>query len=499
MLDNTSPAKFEWPFYRISSNYKGTLSNMYAGCEPVCNMVAKLIKDGYFYSRPWNDALGYMFRKNVPALVFVFANEYDNAFTFAYDNRTRTIKNVVGAFGLTKTDKAKKLVFYSVDTANGQTAWSEGNVNAIDPFCIETLRDASKFKNYYKETVNETNAPSGLDAATKSVKFKTTDKRTYSQPKQLKVSTSGMDESDLTTDMDNSLVVRYNEGSKDSTVVSEGVDVNGYDSPFNGMKPSQLLTDAQLDKLEDNKKLPGIKMSDGKPVIDQEWLKTFGFYQFRNAALKTKANLDLYMMVTDANAPRKLCPMHEYDGSTTSAKLNEALSSVMLYNDSGLVDELERSKTKVGGKSPTTLMNASARYWSSKKKILDKNGNVVPTDGNWKTTTTTENAIAVRNVLGLDNPYTKYNLVIGRRSGWASLAKKWQNVKTSRKYILLGLPAGLKGYKSTGWRKDAGSKMASLKTALRDQMRVKAYFDTDSIPSDWARQIYVYAHDQTKT
>ena len=494
MLDQTSPSKFEWPFYRTSSNYKGTLSNMYAGCEPVCNMVAKLVKNGYFYSHPWNDALGYMFRKNVPAIVFVFGNECDNAFTFTYADKTRTIKNVVGAFGITKTKNTKKLVFYSFD--------NNDNTEAIDPFCIETLRDASKFKTYYKEVVvNETNVPSDLNAATKSVKFKTDSKRTYSKPSQLKVSTSGMDESDLTTNIDNSLVVKYNEGKSDNASVSAGVDVDGYAKPFSGMEPSQLLTASQLAQLEDNKKLPGIKFSDGKPVIDYEWLKTFGFYQLRNAVVNTKVNMDLYMMVTDANAPRKLCPLHEYDGSATNAAVNAALSSVMLYNDSGLVDELERSKTKVGGKSPTTLMNASARYWSRKKKILDKNGNVVPTDGNCKTTTTTENAIAVRNVLGLDNPYTKYNLVIGRRSGWASLAKKWQNVKTSRKYILLGLPAGLKGYKSTGWRKDAGSKMASasLKTALRNQMRVKAYFDTDSIPSDWARQIYVYAHDQTKT
>ena len=44
-------------------------------------MLDKLIRDGYFYARPWNRGQAFMFRKNVPRLIFVFSNEFDNSFS----------------------------------------------------------------------------------------------------------------------------------------------------------------------------------------------------------------------------------------------------------------------------------------------------------------------------------------------------------------------------------------------------------------------------------
>jgi hypothetical protein len=72
---------YEWPF---ADNENGTLSNWWAGCEPVCDVLDKLIREGYFYARPWNLGQAFMFRKNVPRLVFVFSNEFDNSFSRVY-------------------------------------------------------------------------------------------------------------------------------------------------------------------------------------------------------------------------------------------------------------------------------------------------------------------------------------------------------------------------------------------------------------------------------
>lgn len=101
-LSGTGISSYSWPFYysptaktqvyRSDTNtmesvfaYKGVLTNMWRGCEPVCAITSKLLKDGYFFSYPWNEGVGYMFRKKPTVkLVFVFANEYDNAYTASY-------------------------------------------------------------------------------------------------------------------------------------------------------------------------------------------------------------------------------------------------------------------------------------------------------------------------------------------------------------------------------------------------------------------------------
>ena len=87
-------ASFEWPFWvsdtilddidnKISS-YKGVLANWWAGCEPSCDMLSKLLKYQCFYGYPFHIGIGYLFRKNIPRLVFVFTNEYDNSMVKSY-------------------------------------------------------------------------------------------------------------------------------------------------------------------------------------------------------------------------------------------------------------------------------------------------------------------------------------------------------------------------------------------------------------------------------
>jgi len=81
-LEDAGDGKFK---QRKKVDYRGCLTNMWGGCEPVCAIASKLLKDGFFCSYPWNIGLGYMFRKkSIPKLVFVFANEFDNSFTNRY-------------------------------------------------------------------------------------------------------------------------------------------------------------------------------------------------------------------------------------------------------------------------------------------------------------------------------------------------------------------------------------------------------------------------------
>ena len=78
---------FNWPFtYNASDsdNYRGVLSNVFCGCEPTCDMLSKILKDGFFFSFPWNRGIGYLFRKNTPKLVIVFNNEFDNSMRMSY-------------------------------------------------------------------------------------------------------------------------------------------------------------------------------------------------------------------------------------------------------------------------------------------------------------------------------------------------------------------------------------------------------------------------------
>ena len=139
-------ASFEWPFCMSTDpeqykNYKGVLSNWWAGCEPSCDMLSKLLRYQCFYGYPWHIGIGYLFRKNTPRLVFVFTNEYDNSMSRFYNKTDGSIENetvVAPSFdGSTVTFKAI--------TGSDQ--------NAPDPYCLQLLRNyqpgtMDSFKNY---------------------------------------------------------------------------------------------------------------------------------------------------------------------------------------------------------------------------------------------------------------------------------------------------------------------------------------------------------------
>ena len=139
---------FVWPFYfnPSASEYRGVLTNMWAGCEPVCAIVSKLLKDGYFFSHPWNPGLGYLFRKKVPRLVFVFANECDNQFNMYY--------SYYGGWsmqGVSVVPGADGNITFSTNTSSG----SKKDLNALDPYCVSQLGEDTILKqiNEYLDSV----------------------------------------------------------------------------------------------------------------------------------------------------------------------------------------------------------------------------------------------------------------------------------------------------------------------------------------------------------
>jgi hypothetical protein len=157
---------YDWPFYyqqgemflavdgREKSAFNGALSTMQTGCEPICDIVSRLLKDGIFYSQYWPMPIGYMFRKNVPKLVFVFTNEYDNQYTTKYGyysgldyptpiltpsidlynpRKTSAFNIIKGSKGPRLGSKGTRLKFVSNEAPHSQ--------EAVDPFCMRQMSD----------------------------------------------------------------------------------------------------------------------------------------------------------------------------------------------------------------------------------------------------------------------------------------------------------------------------------------------------------------------
>lgn len=132
-LDLKKKTEGEWK-QKKKQNFSGVLTNMWAGCEPVCAILSKLLKDGFFCSYPWNVGLGYMFRKSVPKLVFVFANEFDNSFTATYDYYKGFIfQTPLVIPGIKDTG----VTFYKVKDVKDKYR------EPLDPFCVKQLKSTN--------------------------------------------------------------------------------------------------------------------------------------------------------------------------------------------------------------------------------------------------------------------------------------------------------------------------------------------------------------------
>lgn len=126
---------FQWPF---TVSNKGVLSNWWAGCEPVCETLSVLLQSGLFYGYPYHNGIGYLFRKNVKKLVFVFSNEFDNSMTRTYDKKGSHERETVV---LPRADSGKITM---VSRSNGLLG---SNQNPYDPYCVRILYDGNDIGN----------------------------------------------------------------------------------------------------------------------------------------------------------------------------------------------------------------------------------------------------------------------------------------------------------------------------------------------------------------
>ena len=137
--DPREVATFDDPFVDDGSE-RGTLSNWWSGCEPVADILNKLIKDGVFYGYPYNNPVAYAFRKDVPTLVFVFTNEYDNAYTRNFSTVSRGAvyldQQVVWPC-IRDTDK----MVYMYNRSNDNKL--DNQFDPLDPMCVSSLKNAT--------------------------------------------------------------------------------------------------------------------------------------------------------------------------------------------------------------------------------------------------------------------------------------------------------------------------------------------------------------------
>lgn len=93
-VPNSLGKKLENNYLIAGNDKKGVLSNYYAGCEPVSEVLATLLGDGIYRGFPWNTSIGYAFRgNNIPRLVFVYTNEFDNSLVRTYYKNTGLARN----------------------------------------------------------------------------------------------------------------------------------------------------------------------------------------------------------------------------------------------------------------------------------------------------------------------------------------------------------------------------------------------------------------------
>ena len=214
---------------------------------------------------------------------------------------------------------------------------------------------------------------------------------------------------------------------------------------------------------------------------------TLGFYYLNNSfSTQVKDSVNIYLMVSDANAPKKITELEVddgiYDYLTTDDAVARASRTVCMYNDEDLFDEstplgkmvIPDSLTRIilgtsyeEGTSTYTmsqLMESNRNFWGKSELTVDTKNMTMSLD----------TSKLVKNIFGFRNPYINTTIVLGQRSGWKDFAKKepWKtmlsttetdnsfvvNTKTEtdgsttiikKYYFFLGLPCGYTGNKDS--------------------------------------------------
>lgn len=125
---------FEWPFGKHGDG-KGTLSNWWAGCEDITHTIYRLLNGGWCAPKTGDagNPFGYVFRKNVPRLVFVYSNEFDNEMSRTYDK-----------YSGSKESWKKYIPDITKDKKGCLVQSGETKSDVLDPYCLDVLRDADR-------------------------------------------------------------------------------------------------------------------------------------------------------------------------------------------------------------------------------------------------------------------------------------------------------------------------------------------------------------------
>lgn len=134
--------------------YRGALPTTAAGSEHLCEVLSNLLSENLFFSYPWNDALGYLFRKStkekpIPKIIFVFTNEFDNQsyvdYTFLEYYMVGWKKHVEWEYGIKGvstvpgiTSKTLTITPFYIQTSN----W----IFPPDPYCLQLFGENGKIK-----------------------------------------------------------------------------------------------------------------------------------------------------------------------------------------------------------------------------------------------------------------------------------------------------------------------------------------------------------------
>lgn len=131
-------------------------------------MIRKITQDGFFFGMPWNQALGHLARKDRPLIVFVFTNEFDNAYSRVY---TETFTRLYGTGTYKVNWEYNNLEVVAFPTITDEQTLSfvvnvKSRLNSTqqppDPHCVQLFRQGNigtKFSEYlgkisveYKQT-----------------------------------------------------------------------------------------------------------------------------------------------------------------------------------------------------------------------------------------------------------------------------------------------------------------------------------------------------------
>ena len=136
---------FEFPFMQSG---KGVLCNWFSGSESVSQVLSQLLGNGLFYGFPWTPAVGYTFRKpEIPKLVFVFTNEFDNEIC-RQDLTNKKTHSLVAVPVLS----GKEIGFNPADVGYDGIfpgGWKH-HLSAFDQYCVSWIKSDFNWEAYLK-------------------------------------------------------------------------------------------------------------------------------------------------------------------------------------------------------------------------------------------------------------------------------------------------------------------------------------------------------------